>query len=283
MAEKAGHNEQCSLSSNAQKKERKEWTVMNLFVQAYRNFPTIADIKKSERPDFIVDTPKKRIGVEVTELKYDRDDSEFNMRAHEDFLNQLMDIALEKYQRAVQDSMLPLVVDVQFSDRISPLVATANNKEAEKADLIRMGLAEEIAVIVADNMPMATGKQYIVDRTSKYGDQRLPMLVERILITNVSGLLKDHLWFASISTRVKPLSIESVVQRIKDKDQKLSGYATDCDEQWLLIVQNSFLMSAHYDPVAANKALRHRYPTRFDRVLVFERSQAKVSELKILK
>lgn len=277
------HNEQSTLSTNAQKKDKREWTVMNLFVQSYRNFPTIAEISKSERPDFIVDTPKGRIGVEVTELKYDRDDHEFNMRAHEDYLNQLMISAQEKYMVADKDSELPLVVDVQFSERISPLVAPCDHKETDRAELMPLGLAEEIAAIVADNLPMATGKQYVVDRTSKYGDLHLPMLVERILITNVSGVLKDHLWYASISTRVKPLSIESVSQRIKDKDKKLEGYATDCKEQWLLIVQNSFLMSAHYDPIAADRALRHKYPTRFDKVLVFERSQAKVSELKILK
>ncbi len=271
-------------STNAQKKDRREWTIMNLFMQSYQNFPTRGEVSKSERPDFLVDTPNKRIGIEVTELKYDRDDSAFNLRAHEDFLNQVMIFAESAYIKSEADSSLPLVVDVRFSDRISPLVAPCDNKESEKkAELMRLGLAQEVATIVADNLPVATGKQYIVDRTSKYGDMHLPLLVEKIIITNVSGLLKEHLWYASISTRVKPLSIQSIAQRIKDKDKKLEGYDTGCDEQWLLIVQNSFLMSAQYDPIAVNKALKHKYPTKFDRVLIFERSQAKVTELKILK
>lgn len=274
---------QSSSSTNAQKKDRREWTIMNLFAQVYRNFPSRGEISKSERPDFIVTTPKGRVGIELTELKYERLDSEFNMRAHEDFLNQMMNTAYEKYKSFDVDIEYPLVVDVQFSEKISPLIATSDTKEAEKANLLREGLAEEIAQIVADNTPMATSKQYVVDRTSKYGDLHLPVLVERILVTNVSGVLKEHLWYASISTKVKPLSIESVAQRIKDKDKKLEGYDKDCIEQWLLIVQNSFLMSAHYDPVAAERALRHKYPSKFDRVLVFERSNAKVTELKILR
>lgn len=274
---------QSSSSKNVQKKDRREWTIMNLFAQVYRNFPSRGEISKSERPDFIVTTPKGRIGVELTELKYERLDSEFNMRAHEDFLNQMMHTAYDKYKSFDVDIECPLVVDVQFSEKISPLIATNDTKEAEKANLLREGLAEKIAQIVIDNMPMATGKQYVIDRTSKYGDLHLPVLVERILVTNVSGLLKEHLWYASISTKVKPLSIESVSQRIKDKDKKLEGYDKDCIEQWLLIVQNSFLMSAHYDPVAAARALRHKYPSKFNRVLVFERSNAKVTELKILR
>ncbi|MCQ2202500.1 MAG: hypothetical protein MJZ27_10490 [Bacteroidales bacterium] len=274
---------QSSCSKNVQKKDRREWTIMNLFAQVYRNFPSRGEISKSERPDFIVTTPKGRIGVELTELKYERLDSEFNMRAHEDFLNQMMHTAYDKYKSFDVDIECPLVVDVQFSEKISPLIATNDTKEAEKANLLREGLAEKIAQIVIDNMPMATGKQYVIDRTSKYGDLHLPVLVERILVTNVSGLLKEHLWYASISTKVKPLSIESVSQRIKDKDKKLEGYDKDCIEQWLLIVQNSFLMSAHYDPVAAARALRHKYPSKFNRVLVFERSNAKVTELKILR
>ncbi|MDO4461676.1 MAG: hypothetical protein Q4C30_04150 [Bacteroidia bacterium] len=271
-------------STNSEKKDRREWTVMNLFIQSYQNFPARGEVSKSERPDFIVDTPSKRIGIELTELKYDREDSEFNMRAHEDFLNQVMCYAESAYLKSEIDSSLPLVVDVRFSERISPLVAQCDSRDSEKkAELMRLGLAQEIANIVSENLPVATGKQYIVDRTSKYGDMHLPSFIEKIAITNVSGLLKEHLWYASISTRVKPLSIQSISQRIKDKDKKLEGYDTGCDEQWLLIVQNSFLMSAKFDPIAANKALKHKYPAKFDRVLIFERSHAKVTELKILK
>ncbi|MCF0190233.1 MAG: hypothetical protein HUJ96_03110 [Marinilabiliaceae bacterium] len=270
-------------SSNSQKRDRKEWTIMNLFAQKFKDFPLRAKISKSERPDFIIATPKERIGVELTELKYERLETEFNMRAHEDFLNQIMDTALEIYElRSQRDSNLPLVVDVRFSETISPQVAPTGKEEIERADLLQLGLAEKISHIVSENIPESTGKQYIVDRTSKYGDLNLPQLVERISITNVSGRLPEALWYASISTRVKPLSIESITQRIKDKDNKLKGYDSSCDKQWLIIIQNSFLMSSQYDPIAVSRALRHNYPTNFDRVFVFERSQASVSELKIL-
>lgn len=93
----------------------------------------------------------------------------------------------------------------------------------------------------------------------------------------------EPLWYASMSTHVKPLSIESVSQRIKDKDLKMSHYDNRLDEQWLLIIQNSFLMSKAYDPVDARRALQHRYRTRFDKVFVFERSEANVSQLNIIR
>ena len=40
-------------------------------------------------------------------------------------------------------------------------------------------------------------------------------------------------------------------------------------------------MSSAYDPVIAQRALKHRYRTHFDKVFVFERSEGHVSELRI--
>ena len=255
---------------------------MSLFIQSYSSFP-IGDVEKSECPDFIVNTRSrsgklKRIGIELTELKYERNDSRFNMRAHEDFLSKIMDDALACYALS---NNLTLNVDVHFSDSISPLILSEGRDD--EAHLIRRALSETIANIVADNLPEATGKKYLVDRRYKYGDVHLPQHIESIVITNVTGRQEEPLWYASMSTHVKPLSIESISQRIKDKDLKMLHYDGNCDEQWLLIIQNSFLMSHAYDPLAARRALEHRYRTRFNKVFVFERSEAKVCQLNIIR
>lgn len=258
------------------KKDRKEWTIMNLFMESFNQFP-IGDVEKSERPDFIVKTRNgKRIGIELTELKYERKDTEFNMRAHEDFLSQIMLKAQNIFE---QRNNLALVVDVHFADSIAPDIV--QQPSGEKALLISNGLAEAIVKIVEDNLPEATGKHYIVDRNSKYGDINLPLVIETIHITNVTGRI-ESLWYASISTRVKPLTVDSIVQRIDDKDIKLNGYDKTCDQQWLIIIQNSFLMSSNYDPVAAQRALKHRYRSLFNRIFVFERSLANVNELSLI-
>lgn len=264
-------------SSNQQKRDRREWTIINLFASSYNSFP-IGCLEKSERPDFILTTERKRIGIELTELKYERNDTEFNLRAHEDFLSRIMDEALSIYSA---DNELVLVVDVRFSDSIAPMVAMEQG--AGEAELIRRGLSESIAHIVIDNLPEATGKHYRVDRTSKYGDTNLPRMIESVDIANVTGRMDEPLWYAGISTRIKPVSVESIAQRIKDKDNKLKGYNHACDEQWLIIIQNSFLMSSRYDPEAARHALRHRYPSDFNRVFLFERSRAQVTMLNIIR
>ena len=263
---------------NQNKKDKKEWTVMKLFKETFNQFP-MGEVVKSERPDFIVNTMHgKRIGIELTELKYERKDTEFNMRAHEDFLSQIMSKAQEIFEKS---SDMTLVVDVHFTDSIAPEIVT--QPKGDNALLISMGLAECIARIVSDNLPESTGKHYVVDRNSKYGDVNLPVAIEAMHISNVTGRMGDALWYASISTRVKPISIESIAQRIEDKDIKLQNYDRTCDQQWLLIIQNSFLMSSGYDPVAAERALRHRYRTLFDRVFVIERSAARVSELSVIR
>ncbi len=269
-------------SINQQKRDKREWTVMNLFIQSYNSFP-IGEVEKSECPDFIVSTKsangkKKRVGIELTELKYERNDQKFNMRAHEDFLSGIMDEAQEFFARRYD---MVLNVDVHFSDSISPLILAP--QEDGEARLLRTALAETIARIVIENLPESTGKSYLVDRKYKYGDLNLPQHIASMTITNVTGRQEEPLWYASISTHVKPLSVDSVSQRIKDKDDKMSHYDQTCDELWLIIIQNSFLMSEAYDPLAARHALEHRYRTRFNKVFVFERSQAKVRQLNIIR
>lgn len=265
-------------NTNQQKRDRREWTIMSLFASAYSSFP-IGQLEKSERPDFIVNACNgKRIGIELTELKYERNDTEFNMRAHEDFLSEIMIGAQQIFERT---SALTLVVDVHFSDQIAPLVAM--QKTDNEAILIKTGLSETIARIVTENQPESTGKKYVVDRRSKYGDINLPSFIEAINIANVCGRMDEPLWFASISTRVKPLSVASIAQRIADKDEKIRNYDTHCQQMWLVIIQNSFLMSSNYDPVAAERALKHRYRSRFDRVFVFERSESRVRLLNIIR
>lgn len=269
-------------STNQLKRDKREWTVMSLFIQSYNAFP-IGDVVKSECPDFIVNAKTragkpKRIGIELTELKYERNDSKFNMRAHEDFLSQIMDDALDYY--SAQHDLI-LNVDVHFSDSISPLILSEGRDN--EARILRSALSETIANIVVDNLPESTGKSYVVDRHYKYGDIHLPAHIESIVITNMTGRQDEPLWYASMSTHVKPLSIESISQRIKDKDFKMQHYDSKCDELWLLIIQNSFLMSKAYDPLSARHALEHRYRTRFDRVFVFERSELNVRQLNILR
>ena len=124
------------------------------------------------------------------------------MRAHEDFLSDIMLRAQSIYEKKHE---LTLVVDVHFSDVIAPDIVVS--PESDDADLLRTGHSESIAKIVEDNLPEATGKKYIVDRLSKYGDLNLPKAIEAIHITNVTGRMEEALWYASISTRVKPLSV----------------------------------------------------------------------------
>ena len=271
-----------SLNINQQKKDKREWAIMNLFVQSCSAVP-IGEIEKSESPDFIVvsgreNGKERRIGIELTELKYERQDTGFNMRAHEDYLSGLMEEAETIFRRS---SDMTINVDVSFSDSIAPLIL--GEKADDTATLRKTALAETIAKIVLENLPEATGKSYWVDRRYKYGDMNLPQHIERIKISNVCGRQDESMWNAGIWTRVKPLTIESVMQRIRDKDTKLRHYNKTCDEQWLVIIQNSFLMSSQYDPHEAFRALKHRYRSSFKRIFVFERSEAKVYELNIIR
>lgn len=264
------------LNVNQVRKEKREWAVMQLFRSSYSSFP-LGEIEKSECPDFLVHAKKGLIGIELTELKYDRTNVSFNPRGHEKWLESIMESAQTEFEAS---SELKLVVDVHFFNELGP---TVSHPKEEPSRLLHDGLKEAILKIIDDNIPEATGQQFVIDRTSKYGYLNLPSIIEAIYVKNVTGRFSEGLWYAGISTMVKPLSVESVGQRIADKNLKISHYNSNCRKMWLMIIQNSFLMSSHYDPQMAYRALHHHYLSFFDRVFVFERSEGIVTELPIIK
>ena len=253
-----------NVSFNQYKKDQREWAIIRLFRSSFTAFP-IGELEKCECPDFILSTGRKKIGIELTELKYEREDRDFNLRAHEDFLTDIMNGAKQIVEK-VCDQVL--VVDVHFTNELGPSVSVPKEKASQ---LMRLAFTEAISKIVLDNIPMSTGKEYIIDRSSKYGDTNLPSKIEMIRIKNMTGRYDEGLWYAGISTKVKPMSVSSVCGRINDKDAKISHYAP-LDEQWLIIVQNSFLMSSLYNPEDVRTALNHYFQSNFERIFVFERS-----------
>ncbi len=260
------------ISHNQEKKDKREWAIIQTFRSYCPDFP-IGELEKSEAPDFLLRTDNRLYGIELTELKYEREDKEFNLRAHEDFLSQLMQDAQALFE-SKNDSKL--VVDVHFSNELNDTVSSLDD---DVRNIIRQDFAETIVKLVEENIPEATGIQYKIDRTSKYGFHNLPNKIECINIKNVTGRWYDGLWYAAISTKIKPLSVASVSQRLIAKEGKLRKYNPECDEQWLVIIQNSFLMSSSYNPLTANEALSHTYHSTFDKVFVFERSVGSVSLL----
>ncbi len=261
------------ISHNQEKKDKREWAIIQTFRSYCPDFP-IGELEKSEAPDFLLRANKRLYGIELTELKYEREDKEFNLRAHEDFLSLLMQDAQNIFEEKHRD--FKLIVDVHFSNELNETVSTLDD---DMRTIIRQDFAETIVKLVEENLPEATGIQYKIDRTSKYGFNNLPNKIECINIKNVTGRWYDGLWYAAISTKVKPLSIASVSQRLIAKECKLRKYNPECDEQWLVIIQNSFLMSSSYNPLTANEALIHTYHSNFDKVFVFERSVGSVSLL----
>ncbi len=261
------------INHNQEKKDRREWAVIQLFRSSYSLFP-LGKLEKSERPDFLLYSDAGIVGIELTELKYERKDKEFNLRAHEDFLNEIMSEAQAVFEA---QSHLKLVVDVHFRNDIGSVLALGQDRSKM---LVKQGFVELIARIVMENTPESTGIEYLIDRTSKYGYLNLPSKIESICIKNVTGRFEDGLWYAGISTKVKPLSIASLYQRLVAKNEKLPFYNSICDEYWLIIIQNSFLMSDFYNPLTAREALRHLYRSDFNKVFVFERSKGEVTLLR---
>ena len=125
--------------------------------------------------------------------------------------------------------------------------------------LIHDGFKEAITRIVMDNVPESTGQRYIVDRSSKYGYQNLPSKIEAIYIKNVTGRMDEGLWYAGISTKVEAAVGGECDPAHRLQNSKLEHYNHSCKKTWLIIIQNSFLMSSQYDAQSAYRALHHHY------------------------
>ena len=129
-----------NVSFNQYKKDQREWAIIRLFRSSFTAFP-LGELEKCECPDFILSAGSKKIGIELTELKYEREDRDFNLRAHEDFLTDIMNGAKQIVEK-VCDQVL--VVDVHFTNELGPSVSVPKEKASQ---LMRLAFTEAISKI----------------------------------------------------------------------------------------------------------------------------------------
>jgi hypothetical protein len=244
--------------SNSRKNKARERRFVELFKSAYTDFPagTILADESQERPDAIVVTPQGKMGIEITALHNDklkRTESECEK-------------AVLEAQQIYEKFHLPkLHVSVHIGGESSFSRKTRNK------------FATAIAKLVAANIP-AVGKFTELENHFNNPTQ-FPYEINSIYIYRYSWP-DENCWSAPSAGFYRENFIDELQNVIAEKDQKLSGYAPDCKEQWLLVVAENISPSTFFDP--SQKTLDHLYKSAFDKIFLLEPFSAKLHELKLI-
>lgn len=245
--------------SNARENKERERHFVELFKSAYADFPSgeiLAD-EKQERPDVILVAPQGKIGIEITSLH----DGELKRKESE--CEKAVLAARKIYER---QNLPSLHVSVHIGGENS-----FNRVNRNK-------FATTIAGLVAANIPLP-GK-YVAVENDWNDPTQFPYEIDLIYIYRYSWPDKN-LWAAPSAGFYREHFVEELQRVISEKSSKLSGYLSDCKEQWLLVVAENSSPSTFFDPSEAT--VNHTYQSAFDKVFVMELFKVKLFELKLIR
>ncbi len=238
-------------------KKTREITHLEHFKEIFPLFPE-GEIEKSERPDFIVHTLNRQIGIEHTEIFQPGDPNGESLQAQDSMALRVVDKAYELY---TQNHSQSLLVQILFKpwNKIS------------KQDVDRIA---ETIVRFLETIPLEPNIPIIMKQTrenAEYFPREIAMI--HIFCHN------EKRWVCSSAGWIPELTPEQLQKKIDSKEVKLISYKLKCDEIWLLIVADDFRNPSTID--LNEFALTYRYRTGFDRVFFFWNSSRRFVELQL--
>jgi hypothetical protein len=245
--------------SNSIENKARERRFVELFKGAYESFPagTILDDENQERPDIVVVTSKGKIGIEITAL-------------HNDKLKR----AESECEKAVLESQLIYETYNLPKLRVSVHIGGSNSFKRKS----RSEFANTIAELVKTNFPPTDGR---VTLKNNFKDRaKFPYEIETIFIWRDSWR-EENLWTAPSAGLVRKDFVDELQSVISEKDSKLCSYASDCKEQWLLVIAEMGSPSTFFNP--SEKTTNHSYKSSFNKIFLLESLTAKLFELKLVR
>lgn len=242
-------------SSDA-KKQLEHWRLAH-FQQQLASFPEGAVIP-CEEPDFLISTPARTIGIELTELHRDVPPGAEPPQAQEALRHRTVKRAQELHQQSGLD---PLHVSVHFSG------SQLTRRDVEP-------LAQAVACTVATRMP-AKG-EYVCIESDLLVPSRLPPEIAVIGAYNLPTASRSF-FTAPGATWVVTLQPSDVERTLHAKDSKYTTYRRKCDEVWLVIGCNGEFMSTWFQEV--ERAASFNLHTSFDRVFLMSYFDQRLIEL----
>lgn len=210
-------------------------------------------IEEREAPDFILLTAGGLVGVEVTEIFIDHDQSQSPLQVQESISTRIVARARQIYD---ESGAPPAHVSVCFSPGRDLRQLSMKEVAAKLAYFVQsLGLVEW---------------QRVVWRPSGL-DDALPREISYLQALRVPKPEMAH-WAVARAGWVAPLTAAALQLRVDDKASRVPDYSAVVDENWLLIVADitkpSQLMEAreNFDPQAVSspfaRTFFYRYPEK---------------------
>ena len=222
------------------------------------DFPNGA-ITSTERPDFLIRSAERVVGVEITRI-FNRGDPGSRPPQSQDSERDL--IAERAQSMAEERSIPPVMTDIYFE----------SHQLIGKRD--RDGIAECLVDFVAANMPPLGDHRSIENRHPM--TSRFPSQVAAVSIWRFKSLT-SHLWQTGDAGIVNENFAPYLQNLIDDKNGKVPAYHTKCDKCWLLIVADWRGPSAFFE--ISDTMAGDSYHTAFDRVYFVEGFSGRVVAL----
>jgi hypothetical protein len=244
-------------------KKGQEKIYLQHFRESFSGFPE-GTILPHEHPDFLVETGRDRIGVELTEYHVREPDESrgSQLRAREATEDQVLRRAAEQYQ---SQGLPPVVVHVTWH----PHEAFVHRRLAE--------LAADLADVVREYLPKPNESVRIDERRHPAG-RYLPQEVASLTLIRRDSISKGS-WTSVRAAFVPTITLSEVQRIMRSKEAKVPSYRQHCQEVWLLVVARGLEPSTFGDP--GPEVEGHQFESGFDRVFLLNYFDGVVTELHI--
>ncbi len=224
-------------------------------------FPEVtgAELRDWERPDFLVELPDGRVGIEVRRLFWPHDGVGSPPQAQDVRRAQLIHRTCELYDR---NGGAPARVWVHLSDGL----------------LLRRDDIDALAWVLSD----LVGERRVTEGEHVVWEweQLPPSLRDRVDVVSAwGGHRKSSLWTANGAFMVPYLAPDEVQGELAAKEDKVAEYRSSCDRVWLLLVADTMEQASTL--YLRDESRTHEYRSGFDRAFVLYTLEEEYVELAV--
>ncbi len=255
------------LSNNAEDKNRTEYEQLNRFKLTLINFPE-GKIIKSESPDFLVTTNDKIIGIELTDLYWN------SQQAQEETINRRQNISSQQAQETICKKITSEAQSLHLAQNLANVLVTVRFSHNLSSKDIGC-LSKQLVELVSRNMPKPG------DNYNEENSDTLPEEIKRVTVSRLSDS-KESFFNAPLSEFLPELEENHISSALARKEPKVEEYRKRCAEIWLLTNFDTVPSSLATIFDFKEEVLQKTYPSKFDRVFLFDNARKKIYELDLI-
>lgn len=239
------------------KKQLEQWR-LEQFRSRFAGFP-IGTVIPSEEPDFLIQTPARTVGIELTELHRDVSPGAEPPQA----------------QEALRWRLTKRAQAIHVENNRPHLHASVFFSAGQISKFLVEPLAQKVAGLIAEKIPAPDEPPMRIE-SDFANPERLPPEIDSISTYNLPGATRSFFTTPG-STWMAQLQPDDVRRALQSKESKYSAYRSRCDEAWLIVGCNGEFMSTWYEGV--ERAVDFKLPSSFDRGFIMSYFNQTIVEL----